>query len=132
MSANRKLEALHLFYQGLSLRKVAESVGVHRSTAERWSTQEHWREKRETAWRKAREELAQSTACTHKAHINEVYDSVHTLLIEAVAERQMYFNGKLGKRALRVSNRMFLNLAKAYAEIEASFIRNLGQRNGSG
>lgn len=131
MSANRRNEAFHLFCSGLSLRKVAESLGVHRSTTERWSAEERWVERREQIWQQAREESLMASQCTYKIKLDAVYDSVQTLLLEAVAERRMYMQGRLSRRKMRISNQMFLSFAKAYAEIENGFIRNLGQRFGS-
>lgn len=131
MSVDWKNKAFHLFCQGKTLREIAELTGFHRSTVERWSVTYQWRKHREACWSEARSRVLSETSLTFTENINHVSTKALEVLQEALAERQAYYRGEIPKRNMKVSGRMLVSIAKAYAALDRSLIEQLFQRDGS-
>lgn len=131
MSVDWKNKAFHLFCQGKTLREIAELTGFHRSTVERWSVTYQWRKHREACWAEARSRVLSETSLKFTENINHVSTKALEVLQEALAERQAYCRGEIPKRNMKVSGRMLVSIAKAYAALDRSLIEQLFQRDGS-
>lgn len=131
MSVDWRNKAFHLFCQGKTLRVIAELTGFHRSTVERWSVTYQWRKHREACWSEARSRVLNETSLKFTENINHVSTKALEVLQEALAERQAYYRGEIPKRNMKVSGRMLVSIAKAYAALDRSLIEQLFQRDGS-
>lgn len=123
MRVQARNEAFSLFCQGKTLAQAAEAVGVHRSTAERWSREFHWKIHRERVWNEHREQAIKDRVQHFVLDDREAINRVFNLLKEASAEFHAYRSGKLPKRGMKYSLRDFLAIARAYADIEDKVIR---------
>jgi hypothetical protein len=118
MSVDKKSQARHLFFDGMTLIKAAEVVGVHRSSTERWSREEGWFEQRELRNSELKDKFIRENFNLYYANALELADSAYRLMADALAERHLLKSGKLAKRNLRISNQMFTSISKTYTSLE--------------
>ena len=108
--------AFHLFCEGNSLSAIAEAIGYHRSTVERYCAKEKWRKLREDYYRVKRAEVAcQRVGILAKRH-QSVNDSLFEMFLDARAEFAAYRNGSIPKKKLRYSLKNLISLARGIAE----------------
>jgi AraC-like DNA-binding protein len=118
MRVKSRIEARHLFFSGHTLAEVAQAVGVHRSTTERWSREEGWVEQREIRNYELKHKYIKENFQFYYHNVIGVADDVYRVIADGIAERRLLSEGKLARRNLKISNRMLISMAKTYANLE--------------
>jgi hypothetical protein len=131
MSVDWQNTTFHLFCDGKTLREIAELSGFHRSTIERWSALGQWRKRREEIWTAARLRSQNESSVKYSDSLNHVSNEALDVLKLALAERQAYYKGEIPKRGLKVSGRMLVSIAKAFAALDRSIFEQMGYKVGS-
>ena len=102
------------FLSGKSLRQIAIDKKISPRTLERWSARDNWVIQRE---RYRNELYAQIIKDNHPKSLNldkSASSLAYELFQMAQAQRMAYFQGHIPKKALKVSGRDFIQLAKAF------------------
>lgn len=115
-TAQTRQEAFALFLRGASLRGVAATLGIGRSTVERWSQREQWVEQRRDAWLKAKNEVRQQYAEKFCDEAISLAESLYRIFATAHSQHQAYTEGALPRKAMRYTARELCALAKAIVE----------------
>ena len=122
MTAKKKTTCYTDFLEGASLRQISASQEVSIRTLERWCSKESWVEKREAQWFKMKQEI-----CSHKTK-NDISEYVQrdqkisSLIDFAFDEYQLYMQGKIPRKALKLNIRDFVGLAKAYSLLSEKIV----------
>ena len=113
----RKRERAFALYlkTDLSLRKVAEEIGVSVSSVERWSKEDGWNIRRKRLWLESSKEALEEAMDQRISEIKTMYGKVYSIMIFAYSQHEAYRSGKIPKKALKYSARDFQNFLKAYA-----------------
>ena len=102
------------FLEGKSLRQIALDRSISPRTLERWSSADHWVIRRERHRNDLYEEIIREK---HNHRLNQDKSAsglAFDLFKLAHAQRLAYFQGKIPKKAVKVSMRQFVQLAKAF------------------
>jgi hypothetical protein len=103
--------ALKLFIEGKSIRTIASQIHVHRSSIERWSSQDHWMILRARHREKLRQQAIDQGLFAASQHRRTVGEAMLAIFTEAVAEHVAYLKGTLPKTALRYTPTQLSQLA---------------------
>lgn len=127
MKAKARDRALTLILEGCTLKEAAMAVGVSKSTVERWSSQFQWQQKKREHLNSLIEVCVQNVFVKSRVRTLKALDQIAGMFYQAVAERQLWREGKIKKKDMVYSTSDFVQLGRAYTSLESDMIKRMSQ-----
>lgn len=103
-----------------SYRKIAQAIGVSRSSIERWGQEDGWPYKRRRAWSEISKNTVRQTMDDRLKASVLISTELHKILSFAAAEHKNYVEGRIPKKALKFTPWDICRQARACCEVDKS------------
>lgn len=126
-------ECYTAFLSGKSLKTIAVEKRIGLRTIESWSIQEGWVNKRAEVWEQTRKQISENHTLGLVQNDLIISEALYKLLRQAIDELQLYYNGKIPKKAMRFKLKDLVAFANAFAvgsaaDSRSSFYTSLKKR----